>query len=997
MNFFETLELLTGITRLSNQNKNGIDKNMSEESKKMEKFLEYTKLLDGKENSEAQVFLDRLFQAFGHDGYKEAGATMEYRIKKESGRGTGFADLVWKPYILLEMKKRGENLYHHYQQAFDYWIRTVPNRPRYVVLCNFDEFWIYDFDKQIDQPVDKVNIEELPKRFTALNFLFSGEHEPVFENDRAAVSEKVAKKVAQLFHLMISRGIERVECQQFVLQLVFSMFAESVDLLPKSLIYNIVRDCLEKDQCAYDLFGALFKQMNQEEGASGGRFKGVQYFNGGLFEKVKPLDLEIEELKLIGGKEGIATYDWSKVNPAIFGTIFQGSMDANRRHAAGAHYTSEADIMRIVKPTIVRPWMHRIRSAKSKDDLIKLRKELVQYKVLDPACGSGNFLYLAYRELVRVEIALLAKLREKLSAKKFLQEAKAVSLISPHQFYGIDCDLFGVELAKVSLMLAKKLALDEAIDVFKTILQEELSLLQDDVLPLDNLNTNFIHGDALFEEWPEVDVIIGNPPFQSKNKIIKELGRPYVNKVREHFKGEIPALADYCVYWFRKTHNFLKQNQRAGLVGTKTITKNYSKIGGLQYIVENGGTIIEAVSSQVWSGDANVHVSIVNWIKGEEAGEKLLLRQVGSSPNSPWEEKVIEEIGPSLSFETEVSSAGEIHANSVPKYHFQGQTVKGNGFLLDEKDALKILEKFPDSAQYLHPFLITDNLTGTKSGLPTRYVIDFGDASIEIAQKCKPLFEHLRVYVLPEREIAAQEEERRNEEARQIDSSATIRNDHSRALDRWWQLYRPRTELISKIENLNRYIVSGRVTMNPFFEFISPEIRPGDSLIAYVLEDDYSFGILQSDLHRMWIDARAGALAAATRNTPNSVFKSFPWPQSATKTDVQNVAEAAVNFRKTRRDVQIKNEMSFRELANSLKLPGRSIVKDAHHALDVAVRNAYGLNKSQDSLMYLLNLNLSLIEKEAKGETVIGPGLPPNIKNKAKFISKDCLRMSTRC
>ncbi len=901
---------------------------MSDDSKRMEKFLEYTKILDGKENSESQVFLDRLFQAFGHSGYKEAGAILEYRIKKKSGRGTGFADLVWKPYLLLEMKKRGENLYHHYQQAFDYWIRTVPNRPRYVVLCNFDEFWIYDFDKQIDQPVDKVQIEELPKRFTTLNFLFQGNPEPVFENDRAAVSEEVANKVAVLFNLMASRGIKRAKCQQFVLQLVFSMFAESVDLLPKSLIYNIVKDCLEKDQCAYDLFGALFKQMNDEEGATGGRFKGVQYFNGGLFETVKPLDLELEELKLIGGKNGIATYDWSKVNPAIFGTIFQSSMDSEKRHASGAHYTSEADILRIIKPTIVRPWMSRIKFAKSKDDLIKLRKELVEFKVLDPACGSGNFLYLAYRELVRVEIALMSKLEEKLSAKKFLEQAKAITLISPHQFFGIDCDLFGVELAKVSLMLAKKLALDEALDVFESA-QDDLSLQRDDVLPLDNLNANFVHGDALFVDWPEVDAIIGNPPFQSKNKIIKELGRPYVNKIRKLFENKVPALADYCVYWFRKTHDQLKPNQRAGLVGTKTITKNNSRLGSLQYIIDNGGTITEAISSQVWPGDANVHVSIVNWIKGKEVGEKLLLRQVGNSASSPWEEKKVENIGPSLSFETEVSSAKKLHVNNSPKYHFQGQTPKGDGFLLDKESALKILDEFPESREYLHPFLITENLTGTKSGLPTRYVIDFGDTSIESAQKCKSLFKHLKINVLPKRKLAAEDEQRRNEEALQIDPNATIRNDHEGAFSRWWQLFRPRLELIGKIEKLNRYIVSGRVTTNSVFEFVSSEIRPGDSVIAYVLEDDYSFGILQSDSHKKWIDAKAGTLATAIRNTPNSVFKTFPWPQSPKSNEVQKIAEAAINFRKIRRNVLTENEMSFRDLAKILSLPGKSIVKDA--------------------------------------------------------------------
>ncbi|MEM8575030.1 MAG: type IIL restriction-modification enzyme MmeI, partial [Pseudomonadota bacterium] len=123
---------------------------MADITESLQSFLEYVALLKGDEKGEAQVFCDRLFQAFGHKGYKEAGAELEFRIKKESARGTSFADLIWKPRLLIEMKKRGENLFHYYQQAFDYWIHAVPDRPRYVVLCNFDEFWIYDFDKQID-------------------------------------------------------------------------------------------------------------------------------------------------------------------------------------------------------------------------------------------------------------------------------------------------------------------------------------------------------------------------------------------------------------------------------------------------------------------------------------------------------------------------------------------------------------------------------------------------------------------------------------------------------------------------------------------------------------------------------------------------------------------------------------------------------------------------------------------------------------------------------
>ena len=331
------------------------------------------------------------------------------------------------------MKKAGEKLQLHYGQAFEYWLNAVPNRPRYVVLCNFHEFWIYDFDKQLNEPVDIVALDDLPKRYTAFNFLFPDERKPLFNNDREAVSRKAADQMAELFRVLThrtSRAIPRAQAQRFVLQIVLSMFAEDIDLLPAGTIQGIVNDCLENKQSSYDLFGGLFQQMNNPTPAAGGRFKGVRYFNGGLFSKIEPIELKLHELGLLGGKDGAASKDWSKVNPAIFGTLFQHSMDAAERHALGAHFTSEADIQRIVGPTIIRPWRDRIDAAKTATDLLALRGELMKFRVLDPACGSGNFLYVAFRELSRLDLRIMLRLHELLSAREFAKRA--------HDAY--DCD-----------------------------------------------------------------------------------------------------------------------------------------------------------------------------------------------------------------------------------------------------------------------------------------------------------------------------------------------------------------------------------------------------------------------------------------------------------------------------------------------------------------------------------------------------------------------------
>jgi type II restriction/modification system DNA methylase subunit YeeA len=185
---------------------------MADILKNIQGFVDYARSLRGDEKGEAQVFCDRLFQAFNHAGYKEAGAELEYRVKAK-GKTTKFADLLWRPRLLLEMKKRGEKLEKHYQQAFEYWLELVPQRPKYVVLCNFDEFWIYDFDIQLREPVDQVRLAELGDRFTALNFLFPENRQPLFNNNKIDVTGTAADKVAQVFNRLV----------QFLLELNFEL------------------------------------------------------------------------------------------------------------------------------------------------------------------------------------------------------------------------------------------------------------------------------------------------------------------------------------------------------------------------------------------------------------------------------------------------------------------------------------------------------------------------------------------------------------------------------------------------------------------------------------------------------------------------------------------------------------------------------------------------------------------------------------------------------
>lgn len=378
---------------------------------KLAEFVAWTEQnIAGDEKGEAQIFLDRLFQAFGQPGLLDVGGKTEFRIRKssEDGGGISFADYVWKPVVLIEMKKRGVNLQLHLSQAFHYWERLCPNRPRYVVLCNFDEFRIYDFDQQVDAPVDAVTTRELPEHYGPLRFLEPGTPKPVFGVDRLQVTREAADKLAACFNKLVKRGIDRSVAQHFILQMLVALFAEDIDLLPKYFVAEILEECTTTAD-TYDLIGGLFEAMNTPRSAGGGRFKGVAYFNGGLFAQPARVELSDTELVLL---RQAAAFNWSHVQPEIFGALFQDSLGKEERRAFGAHYTSPIDIMKIVRPTIIDPWREQIESAGTLKRLGQLRERLHQFRVLDPACGSGNFLYIAYRELKRLEARLIERINE---------------------------------------------------------------------------------------------------------------------------------------------------------------------------------------------------------------------------------------------------------------------------------------------------------------------------------------------------------------------------------------------------------------------------------------------------------------------------------------------------------------------------------------------------------------------------------------------------------
>ena len=946
---------------------------MSDISDSLQSFVIYAQThLTGDEKGESADFLDHLFRALGHDGIKEAGATRETRLAKKGGaKGKNFADLLWPERVLIEMKSRGKKLERHYDQIFDYWTHIVPHRPPFVILCNFDEFWIYDFNIQLFDPVEKFTLAELPSRAEALAFLLPKPRKPLFINNRVEVTREAAADLAQLFRALVARGEDRARAQRFILQILVTLVSEDMQLLPRQLLTRLIAECREKGENSYDLIGGLFRQMNTKEPARGGRFTEVPYFNGGLFADLDPIDLLPAELDLLATA---ANRKWDMVKPEIFGTLFQSSMDSDERHAYGAHFTSEFDIRKVVGPTIVRPWREKIDAAWDKVGKLKeVLRELRLFRVLDPACGSGNFLYVAYRELKRLEREILLRLSE-ISKGEPLQTA-----VSIHQFHGIDIQPFAVELAKVTLMLAKE---QEVRETAKLEEIEEGFLVLENPLPLDNLDKNILCADALFTDWPKTDAIIGNPPYLGSRYIAQELGYDYAKRVQDRFPG-IPKMADFCTHWFRLAHDSLPANGRAGLVGTNTIRQNEGREASLDYVVSNGGTITDAVSTQVWSGDAAVHVSIVNWIKGDQPGTKTLTTQQGDRVSDAWKIEKVTTIPSSLASSYDVSTAVPLLANQMPKRVFQGQNPVSRGFFLSDSEARTLIEADPKSAEVIFPYMIGDDLVARSK--PGKYIIDFAQRDQFEARMFRLAFEHVQKHVMPVVIAKANTEKA---------STGKDSTRWSRLAERWWHFrdYQPGT--MKAIGSIPRYVACARVTKRPIFEFINSGIHPDTMLTVFPMADDYSFGIIQSMVHFEWFKARCSTLGGTFRYTSDTVFDSFPWPQTPTRPQIEAVAKEAVALRQLRREVMAKMNWSLRDLYRTLEEPGANPLRDAQARLDTAVRAAYAMPKDADILAFLLALNQSCAAKEAAGEKITPPGLPLPVKEHGAFVTEDCIRVN---
>jgi hypothetical protein len=852
----------------------------------------------GTEKAEAQTFLNQLFEAYGSDRL-DVGAKFE-AFKSSAG----FMDLHWPGICIVEMKAPHISVSTAREQVKRYWEESADEETdtpaaQWVVLCNFKEFEVWEPGRFPKSPRVTFKLKDLPARYEALLFLAGVDQRPNFAEHHKELTAKAANIVGDVYLSLVERSAAPPdEIIRFTMQSVWTMFAEELGLLSGSPFQKTLEQLHKNPELSAQSLGFLFKVLNQKGNQHRqGVLAGTRYVNGELFSDPAWVGLNAQEVRTLAEA---ATYDWSKVEPTIFGSLLERVIAGK----LGAHYTHEADIMKIVDPTIVRPWQDRIESASTPVEALQVLKDLCSFRVFDPACGCGNFLYVSYREMRRLEAATKQKIQDLSAATGLPIPRERLPYVPLNNFYGMDIQPAAVLIARVTLWMGHRQMIDKYGEA-------------EAPLPLVNL-AGIKVGDAVFSDWPEVDCIVGNPPFIGDRRIRRELGSAYLDRLKTGFPGV--GVVDYSAYWFRRAHDHLKDGQRAGLVSTNTLRENKHRLASLRYIVDRGGVITDAISSQKWPGEAHVHVSITNWVKNPtDINSEFYLDGVP-----------VEGINPKLKAGPTLPESLKIPQNRGKA--FIGCQPTGDGFILKDEVAAELIAA--GEGAVVRRYLTSDDLADVVGAEPGRWIIDFGTMPLEAALKYPKSLKIVKEEVRPHREG---------------------KERHFARL--WWQFAWPRPEMRKALSSKRRYAVSSLTGKRLLLAWASIDWCPSNKVGVFAFDDDYSMGILCSNAFDAWAWNESATLEERLLFTPSTAFETFPWP-SPSPEHREAVADASRALLERRNAISQADMIGLTELYNRVDQGAYTDLVKLHDALNSAVVACYGWPRevAQDRIELLRRL-----------------------------------------
>ena len=775
----------------------------------------------------------------------------ERGARKDSG-GDGWADVWKRHHFAWEYKGKRANLDAAFEQLRQYAL-ALENPPllivsdmlRFRIRTNWTNSVSRTHSFDLDDLADRAVRDRLKWAFSDPERLRPGE-------TRRALTERAAAAFAAVAQTLRARGHDPPVVAHFVNRLVFCMFADDVGLLPDHMFTRMLRQAQRTPEQFTELAAELFRVM-----AAGGRvgFEAVAWFNGGLFNDGAALPLEAADLETVLAASDL---DWSEIDPSILGTLFERGLDPGKRAQLGAHYTDRDKIMLLVEPVVIRPWLAEWDAAKAdlaaaldrveaaKSPAVRTKRlnaaerryraflnRLRAFTVLDPACGSGNFLYLALQALKDLEH------RVQLEAEA-LGFQRAFPEIGPANMKGLEINPYAAELARVSIWIGE----------IQWMRRNGFYESQNPILkPLDTIECRdaILAPDSAEPDWPKADVIIGNPPFLGGNRLIANLGEDYVSRMCSVYAGRVSGAADLVCYWFEKAGRqiALGRARRAGLVATNSIR------GGANRKALQAATavrpIFEAWSDEPWVIDgAAVRVSLICFARGDDPWV-FDARLDGQAADEIYTDLTARRAGVGV----DLTEAQRLHENVGVA--FRGDE-KGGPFDVAGDQAREWL-RLPanpngrTNADVLKPWVNGMDLTRRPAG---RWVVDFGWTTSEgDAALYEEPFRWVRDHVY---EIY-------------MDTPRGHRSKPRRK--HWWRHARPYPEMRQALDTVPRYIGTPRVAKHRLFVWLDARVCPDSAMIAIARDDDTTFGILHSRFHEVWsLGSGRGSGKAMIRATP---------------------------------------------------------------------------------------------------------------------------------
>jgi len=830
-------------------------------------FIAKWKQVELKERSAAQEHFIDLCHLVGHPTPADLDPSGESfcfeRGVSKHGGGDGFADVWKKGFFGWEYKGKHKDLNAAYNQLLLY--RDALQSPPLLVLCDLERIIVHTNFTNTASARHEIALAEIgePRSLEILRALFFSPDKLRPGQTSEAVTKLAAEKIAVIADSMRKRNLDAQEVAHFLDRVVFCMFAEDIGLLPTAIFTRIAQTASNDPSRFCQLVGSLFKSMS-----TGGDFglDRIRHFNGSLFDHAEVPALTADEVSRI---VAAVSMDWSAVDPTIFGTLFERGLDPSKRSQLGAHFTGREDILLLVNAVIMDPlrkeWAETRETVSCLLDTGKKKREdktekrelsssalkkaqmesssllhgylvcLQSVKVLDPACGSGNFLYVTLQALKDLEKEVIV-----FSMDHGL--GSFIPLVGPWQLYGIELNPYAHDLAQMTVWIGWLQWLK--FNGFGSPQEPILRAIPANFQCRDSIMSVRDTGEVSEPEWPVVDFIVGNPPFLGGKIMRRELGDAYMTNLFSLWKDRVPAEADLCCYWFEKARAHIANNKckRAGLLATQGIRGGANR--EVLKRIQESGNIFWAISDRDWVQDgASVHISMVAFDNGTEA-----VRAFDGQPVSTINANLTADSG-------DTTVAKVLHENS--NICFMGASKVG-AFDVSEEQAVEWLN-IPNAHGRPNSDVLRPRLNGVSivQRPPPSWIIDCG---VSMRRETFSLYQapyvHVETNVKPERE----------------------KNNRESYREFWWLHAEPRPGLRASTAKLSRYIVTPQVAKHRLFSWVDPVFLTDVTTLAFAYSDDYFFGVLQSHYHETWALSLGTRLETRPRYTPTTCFETFPFP-----------------------------------------------------------------------------------------------------------------------